>query len=68
MAWWCGEARLPEAGGVLDQDAVLWYRMQALSGYYRLVTRLSGLKGDQIHGLTAGERLGWKYLIEEDIW
>jgi hypothetical protein len=66
--WWCGETRLPDTGGVLDQDAGLWYRMQTLGGFYRLVQRLGRSKGDQIHSLTPSELLTWKYLIREGLW
>jgi hypothetical protein len=56
MAWMCGDANLPEAGGVLDQDAGLMARMRACVNIYQAFTRLAGASGSQIHQLTDRER------------
>lgn len=52
----CGDSLLPDAGGVLDQDYGLMYRMRSLQNIYRTVSRLRNLKGKDIHSLTDSER------------
>lgn len=56
LAWWCSEGRLPEAGGVLDQDYALMKRMTAANNVHRVLSRYRGLTGHQIHNLSNGER------------
>ena len=68
LAWDCQRwGALPEAGGVLDQDAGLMDRMAALSNVYNVVDRLRNLQGAQIHNLTTSERRVIKWLRDEDI-
>ena len=59
---------MPEAGGVLDQDATLWERMQVLSSVHRVVQRYARAKGEEIHNLTPSERRVIRSLIDEELW
>lgn len=68
LAWWCGDSRLPEAGGVLDQDAGLWGRMQALANVYRTVQKADRAVGREIHKLTPNELKVIRYLRDEELW
>lgn len=64
LVWWCGEARSPEAGGVLDQDYGLQVRMTAAGNVYRVLSRYRGLRGHAIHTLTDPERRMLRYLLD----
>lgn len=64
LAWMCGEARLPDAGGVLEQDAALMARMWACRNIYNAITRMSEAKGTQIHQLSDRERRIIRGLME----
>ena len=68
LAWWCGESRLPDAGGVLDQDWQTWRQMTAARNVYNVVSRITNLQGEQIHTLNKSERRLWRYLIDNDYW
>lgn len=56
LAWWCGDTRSPDSGGVLDQDFGLLTRMTAAGNVYRALSRYRSLKGHQIHSLSDSER------------
>jgi len=68
LAWWCGSTRLPDAGGVLDQDAETWTRINTLGNVYRIASKLNNLRGEDIHRLTDAERVIWRYLVDEGLW
>jgi hypothetical protein len=55
---------LPEAGGVLDQDAQLMNQMTALGNIFNAVRRIRGAKGEAIHDLDDADRETWQRLIE----
>ena len=65
MAWWCGDAHLPDVGGMLDQDYRLIYEMRTLERIYNVVMRWRNLAGKNIHSLTTNERRLLRYLINE---
>jgi len=52
----CGDNRLPDAGGVLDQDAELMRTVRVARNIYSVVDKLGNMRGAQIHRLTTGER------------
>lgn len=64
MAWMCGDMRLPDAGGVFDQDAALMARMGACRNIYNTITRMREAKGAQIHQLSDRERRIIRSLME----
>ena len=68
LAFWCGDNRLPSAGGVLDQDGQLWTHMQTMLGVYRISHKIANLKGEAIHTLDGGERRAWRWMIDEGLW
>lgn len=67
LAWWCDQGRLPEAGGVLDQNYALMYRMRTVENVYRVVARFRHLKGAQIHNLNTPERRILRALKDEGL-
>jgi hypothetical protein len=62
LAWWCTDGRLPDAGGVLDQDYALQVRLTAAGNVHRTLGRYRGLRGAQIHSLSGSERKLLGYL------
>lgn len=68
LAWMCGEHHLPDAGGIFDQDAKTIYSMRSAENIYRVLTRMRGLKGAEIHRLTDGERVLIRRLREGGYW
>lgn len=58
---------LPDVGGVLDQEFSLMHQMGVASNVYDTVSRLRGLKGEQIHSLSISERRLIKALQEMDL-
>ena len=65
LAWMCGDSKLPEAGGVYDQNFVTLNRMTAAVNIYNIITRMQGLVGEQIHSLTRSERKLIRWLRDE---
>ena len=66
IAWQCEHWHtLPEAGGYLDQDYGLMYKMTVFGNVYHTVGRLRTLTGANIHSLTDTERRLIKYLLDE---
>jgi hypothetical protein len=66
--WLCKRfGGLPEAGGVLDQDAGMVNRMTACANAYDVIAHLISLQGEQIHSLTEGERMTIKWLMEIEV-
>ena len=47
---------LPDAGGLLDQDAGMMQRIRVLLNVHRVYSRLRNMKGDEIHKLTNSDR------------
>ena len=69
LAWDCERwSALPDAGGVMDQDAMLMHRMAALSNVYAAVVRARNAQGKEIHQLTRQERRILKWLMDEALW
>jgi len=69
MAWRCKSWNaLPEAGGMMDQDARLMYRMGVLERIYKTIARYRSMRGEQIHTLTDGERDILRWLIKIGAW
>lgn len=64
LAWLCGETLLPEAGGVMDQDAGQLTRMRICANVHRTLSRYRALSGDAIHSLTPGERRVLRGLLD----
>lgn len=62
--WHC----LPDAGGLLDQDAQLMREIAACMNVYGTITRVRSLRGKQIHQLTERERRLIKYLRDEGLY
>ena len=58
---------LPKVGGVLDQNYSMMHQMSVLSNVYDTLTRLRGLKGAQIHGMSSSERRLIKSLRDMDL-
>ena len=56
LSFWCGDSRLPDAGGVLDQDYITMQRMASLRNIYNAISRYSNALGEDIHRLSTGER------------
>jgi hypothetical protein len=56
LAWMCGDHRLPDGGGVLDQDAGLMRRLTCCRNIYQVLYRMKHLTGKQIHTMTDNER------------
>ena len=56
LAWWCSDGRLPDGGGVHDQDYGLMKRMTAAGNVHRVLSRYRSLRGHQIHSLSDSER------------
>ena len=56
LKWLCGDTRLPEVGGVMDQDYETINRMTVLGNIYNTVVRYRRASGKQIHQLTDSER------------
>lgn len=55
MYWLCQRyGSLPDAGGLLDQDAGLLERMTALGSTYEAVQHMRSLKGAEIHNMNPG--------------
>ena len=67
MAWMCTDGRLPDSGGVYDQDARLMYLMRVLENIYHALDKLRNSQGTQIHGLTINERKIIKMLSEAEL-
>lgn len=66
LAWYCEQW----PGLVVDmtrQEFRAVHRMTVARNYYRCVSRLRGLRGDQIHSLSDNERRMIRYLREEKI-
>jgi hypothetical protein len=68
LAWWCGDARLPEAGGVLEQDYITMRRMTVLKNVYQVVSRMASLQGARIHTMSQDERRMVRYLRDVGVW
>lgn len=65
LGWYCEKWKaLPGAGGVLDQEYQVMRRITAMLNIYDAVTRLRGMRGAQIHGLTDNERVIIRYLLD----
>jgi len=58
---------LPDAGGVLDQEYSLMHQMGVTSTVYDTISRLRGLKAEQIHSLSTSERRLIKALQDMDL-
>jgi hypothetical protein len=56
LEWLCGQAFLPEPGGMLDQDAGLMARMRASGNVYRALSHYRNAHGAEIHHLSLVER------------
>lgn len=69
MAWWCEQYHsLPDSGGILEQDAVLFNRMSVLGNVYGVVSRYNNLvlsNPHNIHRLSEGERRTLAYCRRE---
>ena len=52
---------------MLDQDYSMMHQMSVLSNVYDTLTRLRGLKGAQIHGMSSSERRLIKSLRDMDM-
>jgi hypothetical protein len=61
----CGEHLLPDAGGVLDQDAELMARMRSMRFVYRTLNQLRDAVGADIHRLSTNQRLLIRKLRED---
>ncbi len=62
LFWMCRQYHaLPEAGGMMDQDAQTIYTMNLLGNVYDTVQRVRGLTGDDIHNMRPddGRMLAW---------
>ena len=62
LYWTCQRySGLPDAGGLLEQDAGLLDRMTTLGAVYEAVEHVRGLKGAEIHNMrpSAGRILMW---------
>jgi len=62
LYWLCQRyGSLPEAGGLLEQDAALLERMTVLGSVYDAVSHMRSLKGAEIHNMNpgAGRVIAW---------
>lgn len=64
LAWECERypGSLPDAGGLLDQEWRVMYRMRMAQNIYNTMTRLRSAIGKQIHQLTDNDRAILKWL------
>lgn len=68
LAWLCKRwGGLPAAGGLLDQDYQMLYRMTALSNVTETLSDYRNLRGAEIHGLTEGQRRTLRFLRGMDL-
>ncbi len=57
LAWLVAQwGALPEHGGLYDQDARTLNRMTVLNNIYKVVSKLRGAQGDDIHNLSEADR------------
>jgi hypothetical protein len=68
LSWDCQRWHtLPEAGGMLDQDAGLIHRMKALTNIYTAVSAWFNLKGKDIHRMSEQTRRMLRSLLDAGI-
>jgi hypothetical protein len=65
LAWQCERWHaLPKSGGMMLQDYETMHHMAACLNIYNAVTHLRNARGEQIHGLTDGERRILRLLVD----
>lgn len=68
LAWLCERfGALPDAGGVLDQDAQTLRRAVIAGNVHRTLARMRGMEGAQIHNLSDSERKIIRALLDEGL-
>ena len=59
---------LPDAGGYLDQDAGLMYRIIAVSNIYDVLCKYRNSQGAQIHALSDSDRSMLRFLKDQGLY
>lgn len=68
LAWRCERWQsLPDAGGLLDQDARRMRIMTQLLNVYAVRDKLNNAQGKQIHSLTTSERRLIRWLMDNGL-
>lgn len=68
LAWFCGDHRLPDVGGVLDQDYSTMLRMGTLRNIYQVRQAAPRYTGKKIHDMPTDMKRLVKSLRDQGLW